>query len=113
MQVNLQKIKPIGVVLILGFSLLALILMFTADMGVPEKFVPEHETEYYLETPEHLNELLDELEERLFPEFEDIEYYANAETMKIVVKGEGKTIKRLEQVLLRDLDERLYKIIEQ
>lgn len=113
MQVNLQKIKPIGVVLILGFSILALILMFTADMGVPEKFVPEHETEYYLESPGHLEELLGELEERLFPEFEDIDYYANAESMKIVVKCEGKAAKRIEQVLLRDLDERLYKVIEQ
>ena len=113
MQVNLQKIKPIGVVLILGFSILALILMFTADMGVPEKFVPEHETEYYLASPEHLDELLGELEERLFPEFEDIDYYVSAESMKIVVKGEGKTAKRAEQVLLRDLDERLFKVFEQ
>ena len=113
MQVDLKKIKPIGVVLILGFSLLALITMFTADMGVPEKFIPEHDTAYYLESEEHMNGLLSELEDRLFTEFEDIDYYVSADSMKIIVKAPKITAKKVEQVLLRDIDERLFRVIEQ
>ena len=46
MQVDLKKLKPIGIVVILGAAVLALIVCFTADMGIPPKYESVHDTDY-------------------------------------------------------------------
>ena len=44
MQVDLKKLKPLGIVLILLTAVLMLVVCFTADLGVPERYEPEHNT---------------------------------------------------------------------
>ena len=50
MQVDLKKLKPIGIVVILGAAVLALIVCFTADMGIPPKYESVHDADYYLQS---------------------------------------------------------------
>jgi hypothetical protein len=44
--IDLKKLKPAGVVIILGAAILALILCFTADMGVPDRTELRHDAAY-------------------------------------------------------------------
>lgn len=75
MQVDLKKLKPLGIVLILGCSLLALIMCFTVDMGVPKPYESIHDTEYYRQSEENMKELVSELEINVFPNLEGINDY--------------------------------------
>ena len=112
MQVNLKRLKPLGVIIILGAAILALITCFTADMGVPPKYEPAHDAEYYLQSPEAMNELIAELEENVLPALGGIKSCSLDETTgKVAVYVTAKEKSRVEAVLSRDLDERLFEVI--
>ena len=113
MQVDLKKLKPIGIVIILGAAVLALILCFTADMGIPPKYESLHDTEYYLQSEETMNELVSELEENVFPRLEGITSYGyDPASGKLRITVEKGSYGRVEQVLLRDFDERLFEFLK-
>ena len=113
MQVDLKKLKPIGIVVILGAAVLALILCFTADMGIPPKYESLHDAEYYLQSEETMNELISELEENVFPGLEGITSYGYDPTSgKLRITIERGSYGRVEQVLLRDFDERLFEFLK-
>ena len=46
MQVDLKRLKPLGIVLVLGCAVLAFIVCLTADMGVPDKYESLHPSQY-------------------------------------------------------------------
>ena len=109
MQVNLKALKPVGIVIVLGAAILALILCFTADMGVPPKYESAHDAEYYLQSEETMNELAEELRENVFPRLDGVtECSYDAATGKLAVFIENEQFGKVKQVLLRDFDERLF-----
>lgn len=111
MQVDLKKLKPMGIILILGCSILALIICFTADMGVPEKYDSVHESEYYRQSEETLKELIAELEEFVFPKLTGIKSYSiNTDTMKIDIVTEPEHLKKVRPVLERDFGTELFTV---
>ena len=111
MQVNLKALKPLGVILILGCSILALIVCFTADMGVPERYDSVHEPEYYRQSEETLRELAEELEEFVFPRLTGIESYGiNAETKKIEIVTDADYTDKVRLVLERDFGTELFTV---
>ncbi|MBR4232408.1 MAG: hypothetical protein IKR95_04285 [Oscillospiraceae bacterium] len=113
MQVDLKKLKPIGIVVILGAAVLALIVCFTADMGIPPKYESVHDADYYLQSEDTMNELAAELEENVFPKLEGIASYGyDPGSGKLRITVEKQMLGRVEQVLLRDFDARLFEFKE-
>lgn len=111
MQVDLKKLKPLGIILILGCSILALITCFTADMGVPPRYDSVHEPEYYRQSEENMEELVTELEENVFPNIEGIyEYEIDAESMKLVVYVHEEYAKKAQLVFERDFGTELISV---
>ncbi len=109
MQVDLKKLKPIGIIIILGAAVLALIVCFTADMGIPPKYESAHDAEYYLQSEDTMNELAAELEENVFPQLPGVTACRyDAGSGKLAVFIENSEYGRVKQVLLRDFDERLF-----
>ena len=112
MQVDLKKLKPLGIVLILGCSILALIVCFTADMGVPERYDSLHEAVYYRQSEETLTELVSELEEFVFPRLTGIEGYSiNTDTMKVDVITDPDYTNKVRLVLERDFGTELFTVM--
>ena len=70
MQVDLKKIRPLGIVLILAFSALVFIMCLTANLGVPDRYMPVHDADYYASSAEHLAELAEEARTRVLTAFE-------------------------------------------
>ena len=107
--VDLKKLKPIGVFMILFFSALAVILCFTADMGVPEAYTPQHDYEYYTQSTEHMQELLKELEEHEFSRLDGIKSYSIAPGEKtIAIYIDEENYGMVSSVLNRDFGETLF-----
>lgn len=107
--VDIKKLKPFGVVLILVCSVLALIVCFTGDMGVPERVTPEHTAEYYRQSPEHLEELSSELREKLFSQIDgDIACRVDGEGMVLVISGDNTTVKKVKAAAERDFAPELF-----
>lgn len=112
MQVDLKKIKPLGIVLILGCSLLALIMCFTVDMGIPERYTPAHDGDYYRESTAHLEELIAEMKENVLPQLSGIsDCYPDTETMTAVVITDRKNSGKVLAVLERDFGQGLFTVI--
>ena len=110
--VDIKKLKPIGVVMILAFSVLALIVCFTADMGVPDRITPEHDTEYYRRSPEHLAELQTELSEKLFPQIEgEISCRVDEESMTLIITASKRTSAQVKSAAERDFDPSLFSYV--
>jgi len=111
MQVDLKKLKPLGIILILGCSILALITCFTVDMGVPPRYESLHEVEYYRQSEEHMLELVKELEANVFPNIEGInDYYIDTETMTLVIWTTEDYAKKIQLVMERDFGTELIQI---
>lgn len=112
MQVNLEKLKPVGIVLILGCAVLAFILCMTVDIGVPEKYESLHSSEYYRDSADNLNELIGELRENVFPELQGIvDCRADTDAMTVIVVTERGYTDKVRAVLERDFGEGLFNVI--
>ena len=112
MQVDLKKIKPLGIVLILGCSLLALIMCFTVDMGIPERYTPAHDADYYRESGAHLEELTAELRENVLPKLSGAsDCYPDTDTMTVVVITDHENSGKVLAVLERDFGQGLFNVI--
>ena len=109
MKVNLQVIKPLGGILILLFSALGIIMLFTADLGVPVRYESLHETEYYAQNADTMSELLDELYENVFPALPGEPSGAlNEAGDKIIITVGEEDFGKVKSVILRDFDESLF-----
>jgi len=110
--VNLKKIKPIGVVMILFFSALVVVLCFVVDFDVPKAYTPAHDTEYYRESMDHMKELLTELEENEFPRLNGIrDYEILSDTMQVRITVEKKYYEMAAAVLDRDFGSELFDLV--
>ena len=110
--IDLKKLKPIGVVVILGCAVLALILCFTADMGVPDRVTLRHDAAYYSESAERLEELETELEDGLFPQLSGVvEHHVDAQAMRLVISVEKKSYQKVLAALERDVDASLFELV--
>ena len=69
MQVDLKKIKPLGIILILGFSVLVFVMCLTVKFGVPDKYTPAHDAAYYASSAETLAELAEEAKANVLTSF--------------------------------------------
>ncbi len=105
--VDIKVLRPVGVVLFLLLGVLTVIVCLTADMGVPEIYESAHDAEYYLQSEEHLQELIGELEENVFPEF-DGEISAWVQDGQIRLRTDEDIFAKVKLVLRRDFDERLF-----
>ena len=111
MQVDLKKLKPLGIILILGCSILAFITCLTVDMGVPPRYESKHEVSYYMQSEETMQELVAELEENVFPNIDGIESYSiNAETGKIDIVTDPDYTSKVRLVLERDFGTELFTV---
>lgn len=113
MQVDLKKIKPLGIVLILLFSVLVFIMCLTVDFGVPEKYTPAHDAAYYTSSAETLEELAEEAKANVLTAFEgDIlcEADPDAKLVRVVVDRGLKD--KVAAVLERDFGPGLFSVAE-
>ncbi len=113
MQVDLKKIRPLGIVLILAFSALVFIMCLTANLGVPDRYTPVHDADYYASSAEHLAELAEEARTRVLTAFEgDIlcEVDPDAGLVRVVVDRGMK--KKVTAVLERDFGPNLFSVTE-
>lgn len=113
--VDIKKLKPIGVVMILGLSVLFLIVCFTADFGVPKAYTPAHDAQYYQQNEETLLQLREELEQQEFPRLSGIvSCEPDTESMTLVITVEaGEKLNRAKAVLERDFGEGLFRFAAQ
>jgi hypothetical protein len=112
MQVDLKVLKPFGVILVLGCTVLMLIVCFTADMGVPETYVSIHDTDYYAQNAGTMAELKSELEEYVFPNLEGIDGAWVGSDNRLVIAIAAESYDRTRAVILRDFDESLFTFIK-
>jgi len=112
MQVDLKRIKPIGIVLILGGSLMALILCFTGNLGIPERYVPAHDASYYQQSEQTLSELMDEVTANEFPRVDGEETCRiDTESMTLIVSTDSLQVDKLKAVLERDFGTGLFQVL--
>ena len=113
MQVDLKKIKPLGIVLILAFSALVFVMCLTANLGVPDRYTPAHDAAYYTGSAETLTELAEEAKTHVLTAFEgDILCEPDPEDgiVRVVVdRGLGK---KVTAVLERDFGKGLFSVKE-
>ena len=109
MKVNLQYIKPLGGILILILSALGIIMLFTVDFGVPERYDSLRETSYYAQNADTMAELLKELQANVFPAFPGSPDGTLNETGdKIIITADKADYGKVKSLLLRDFDESLF-----
>ena len=112
--IDLKKLKPVGVIVILGCALLALIVCFTADMGIPDRVTLRHDAAYYAESAEHLAELEEELADGLFPQLTDVrEHHVDPVSMRLVITVGAKSYGKAKAALERDVDASLFELISE
>ena len=110
--IDLKKLKPLGVILILGCAVIALIICFTADLGVPERYTSARDTAYYQTGPETMNELKDELTANVFPALEGIlSCELDPETNRLVITVDEENYGKVSAVISRDFDPSLFEFV--
>ena len=110
--VDIKKLKPLGVALILICAVLAVIICVTADLGVPDRYVSAHDTEYYRTDRGTMQELLDEFRNNVLPGLQGVkECRLNDAGDRVEVTIEGRYYARMRAVILRDFDASLFDIV--
>ena len=113
MQVDLKKIKPLGIVLILGFSVLVFIMCLTVKLGVPEKYTPVHDASYYTRSSETLAELAEEAKANVLTAFDgDILCEPDPEQGLVRVVVDRGLKDKVASVLERDFGPGLFSVTE-
>ena len=111
MQVDLKKLKPLGIVLVLGFAILVFIMCLTADMGIPERYEPAHDASYYTQNGDTLRELAEEAEKNVLPAFQGrVTCQADPEAGVVRVTAEKKLVDKVRAVLDRDFGKGLFTV---
>ena len=105
----LRKIGPIGAAIILIFSVVGTIMLFTVDFGYPPHYISLHDTEYYAQNEHTMTELLEELRDNIFPSLEGIQdSFVMPGGSFIVISTEKEHYDRVRAIILRDFDESLF-----
>ena len=105
----IKKIGPLGMALIIIFGVLSTYMMFTADLGVPPRYRSLHETEYYRQSGETMEQLHDELREHVFPAMDGIlESAVLQDSRQIRIRVNSAYYDRVKSAILRDFDEILF-----
>lgn len=105
MKVDLKKVRPVGIVIILLVAVLAIITCFTIDLGVPEHYVSEHDTAYYSQSRETMEQLHAELREKVFPGMDGVaDSYLSVDGTRVVIVVKTGYYDRVKAVLERDFD---------
>ena len=113
MKVNLKTIKPVGGIVIVVFLLLGIIASFTVNLGVPKTYTPRHDTAYYTQNADTLNELLDELRANVFPSLDGItDAYVDAQNLKLVISVDSTDYGKATAVISRDFDASMFEFVE-
>ena len=113
MQVDLKKIKPLGIILILGFSVLVFVMCLTVKLGVPEKYTPAHYAAYYASSAETLAELAEEAKANVLTAFGgDIHCEPVPEEGLVRVVVDRGLKDRVAAVLERDFGPGLFSVTE-
>ncbi len=113
MRVDLKKIRPLGVVLILAFSALVFIMCLTVKLGVPDRYVPAHDAAYYTGSAETLTELAEEAKANVLTAFEgDILCEPDPERGLVLVVVDRGMKDRVAAVLERDFGPGLFSVTE-
>lgn len=108
MKVDLQKIGPVGIVIILLISAIAFAMFFTVDLGVPAPYQSLHDTEYYRQSYETMQALHEELTAHVLPNLEGVVDSAVGPDRRITVAIRARYYDRVTGVLLRDFDASLF-----
>jgi len=104
-----KKVGPVGIILILVISAAGIILSYTADLGVPERYYSKQNTEYYAQNADTMNELLAELREFVFPSLDGItQSYLSEGGGVIVIFIDEINYNKVRAVILRDFDESFF-----
>jgi hypothetical protein len=104
-----KKIGPFGAALVLVLSAVAIILAFTIDLGVPERYVSLHDTEYYMQNTETMAELLDELREHVFPRLEGItNSYVSPNGDVVVIYINEADFEKTRGTIVRDFEDIMF-----
>ena len=105
-----KKIGPFGAALVLILSIIGIYMAFTADLGIPERYTPQHSMEYYAQSPEAMLVLLRELRENVFPALEGItESQVSPTGNFIIIKVERTHLNRVKATITRDFNENLFR----
>ena len=113
MQVDLKKIKPLGIVLILGFAVLVFIMCLTAKLGVPDRYAPVHDAAYYVQNADTLTELAEEAKANVLTAFEgDILCEADPDAGLVRVIVDRGLKDKVSAVLERDFGPNLFSVTE-
>jgi hypothetical protein len=111
--INLKKLKPIGAVLILLCAAVAVIMCFTVDLGVPDRYESAHDTVYYQTSPETMTELKNELTANVFPELNGIvSCVLNPDTGRLDITVDSAHYETVLAVITRDFDPSLFEFIK-
>lgn len=107
-----KKIKPIGMVFFLAIFIIFLAICFSSGREPVKDYAPPHDSEYYAQSNETLEELRAELEENFFPYIDGV-VDSEIENGKILVITEDASCIKVRSALLRYYDERLFEFAEQ
>lgn len=111
---DIKTLKPLGVIIILFCAVAAIVMCFTTDFGIPERYESLHDTEYYAQNRQTMEELEQELSENVFPNLEGIvSHHVSEATNKLEVTISKAQFKKMTAVILRDFDESLFVFLEE
>jgi len=107
----LKKIGPLGMAIILIISAASIYMAFTVDLGVPQRYISQHDAEYYSQNAGTMEELLDELREFVFPALEGITESYVSQGGRVVIHAEQEHLERVRILIIRDFDEALFEFL--
>jgi len=104
-----KKIKPVGIVMILLFSIVGTYMMFTFSFDIPPRYESIHTTDYYRQNAETIQELHTELQEFVFPSIDGIlESSVLPDQRMILIHVSSEHHDKVKAIILRDFDEELF-----
>lgn len=101
----IKWIRPAGAVLVISLFILVTFMLFTAKGAPVDGYTPSESAEYY---SEHLDELCDEINDRLIPKMELSDVTAEVTDGKIAVSGEYENVWRLRFAVIHYFNEDLF-----
>ena len=100
-------LRPAGCALFLGILILVLIICFSSGRDPIPGYAPPHDTAYYAQSAETMEELKAELEENVFPQLEGVlQCEARGGVLEIQINSEHFAVTRA--AILRYYDSSLF-----
>lgn len=102
-----KKIKPIGMVFFLAIFIIFLAICFSSGREPVKDYAPPHDSEYYAQSNETLEELRAELEENFFPYIDGVTG-SGVNNGKLIVSTSDVQFIKVRSAILRYYDENLF-----